>query len=62
MKHNVGKTDRIIRIVAGVVIIAAGLFSHNLIISIVGLVPLATGIIRFCPAYIPLGINTDKQA
>ena len=59
MKCNIGKTDRIIRIVAGVVILLAGLLSHSWL-GLIGFVPLATGLIRCCPAYIPFGISTNK--
>lgn len=54
MKCNVGKTDRMLRIVVGLVIIGAGLYFQSLW-GAVGLVPLLTGIFRFCPAYLPFG-------
>jgi UPF0716 family protein affecting phage T7 exclusion len=60
MKCNVGKTDRIIRIVAGVVIIVAG-FATGSWLGAIGLIPLTTGIIRWCPAYVPFKISTDKK-
>ncbi len=59
MKCNVGKTDRALRIVAGLAIIAAGIVTQNWL-GAIGLVPLLTGILRWCPAYVPLGISTDK--
>lgn len=58
MKCNVGKTDRILRIIAGLAIIAAGVATGSWL-GAIGLIPLVTGIIRWCPAYIPLGISTD---
>lgn len=61
MKCNVGKTDRSLRIIVGAVILLAGLAAHNWL-GIVGLVLIGTGLIRWCPAYIPLGINTDKES
>lgn len=57
MKCNVGKTDRIIRIVAGLAVIGAGVVFQSWW-GAVGVVPLLTGIVRFCPAYLPLGIET----
>ena len=57
MQCNVGKTDRVIRIVAGLALIGAGLFWQNWW-GVVGLVPLTTGILRWCPAYIPLKLKT----
>lgn len=57
MKINVGKSDRILRIAVGIAIIAGGAFMGSWW-GLVGVVPLATGVIRWCPAYIPMGINT----
>ncbi|MBI4622357.1 MAG: DUF2892 domain-containing protein [Verrucomicrobia bacterium] len=57
MKINVGSTDRIIRIVVGVAILGAGFFFKTWW-SLIGLVPIVTGIIRFCPAYLPFGLST----
>jgi hypothetical protein len=58
MIHNVGYVDRVIRVAAGIALIgsaAAGLIGPW---GWIGLVPLATGLFRFCPAYMPLGLNT----
>jgi hypothetical protein len=58
MKINVGNVDRILRIVAGIVLItlaATGLFTPW---GWIGVVPLLTGIFKFCPAYTLLGMNT----
>jgi hypothetical protein len=62
MSSNVGGIDRILRIVAGLALIAFALFSHHeyAIWGWVGVVPLATGLIRWCPAYVPFGIKTCK--
>lgn len=59
MKCNVGGTDRIIRIILGVVIILAGFYFKSWW-GVVGIVPIVTGLIRFCPAYIPFGFSTCK--
>ena len=59
MKCNVGKTDRTLRIVAGLALIGWGVATQN-IWGAIGIVPLLTGIIRWCPAYLPLKISTDK--
>ena len=61
MKCNIGKTDRLFRIIAGLAVIGWGLFTQN-IWGAVGVVPLFTGIIRWCPAYVPLKISTDKTS
>jgi hypothetical protein len=62
MKCNVGKTDRIIRLVAGVVIIIIGLYFQSWW-GIIGIIPLLTAALGWCPLYIPLGISTcsDKK-
>lgn len=52
---NVGKTDRAIRVGAGVGILIAGVLFQSWW-GLVGLVPVATGLLRFCPAYLPLKI------
>ena len=59
MKCNVGNKDRLLRIIAGLAIIAAGVFYHNWL-GAIGLVPLLTALVRFCPAYAVLGITTKK--
>ena len=57
MQINVGKSDRMLRIVAGIALIGAGAFMGSWW-GLIGIVPIATGIIRWCPAYGPMGINT----
>lgn len=59
MKQNVGKTDKIIRIVLGLTIAAAGIYFKSWW-GIVALVPLLTALTGFCPLYRFLGINTCK--
>jgi hypothetical protein len=58
MKANVGGLDRAIRIVAGLVLIALAVFNVIGPWGWIGIVPLATGLFRFCPAYSILGLNT----
>ncbi len=60
MKCNVGGADRMLRIVLGVVIIFAG-FYYQSWWGAVGLIPLLTGVVRICPAYLPFGISTCKE-
>jgi hypothetical protein len=66
MSCNVGGMDRTLRIVAGLVILALGIAGPLGWWGLVGLVPLATGVMRFCPAYTLLGLRTcaaeDKAA
>jgi type IV secretory pathway TrbD component len=60
MKKNVGGVDRIIRIVLGVVILAVGLITQSWW-GLIGLVPLLTAGMNFCPLYTIIGINTVKK-
>jgi hypothetical protein len=60
MKANVGGVDRVLRIVVGI-----GLLSLVVVLEgsarwwgLIGIVPLATGLFRFCPAYGLIGLNT----
>lgn len=58
MKANVGTIDRLLRIVVGVALIALAATGTVGAWGYIGLVPLATGLFRFCPAYTLLGIRT----
>lgn len=58
MKPNVGSIDRIARIVLGLALLAATLTGYVGVWGWLGLVPLATGVFRFCPAYLPFGLST----
>ena len=60
MKANVGGVDRFIRIIMGLGLIAWALFAEGPAWAWIGLLPLATGLFRFCGAYSILGINTCK--
>ena len=59
MKHNIGKTDKTIRIIAGLIIIAVGLYFKSWW-GAIGVIPIVTAFIRFCPFYCPLNVNTGK--
>lgn len=59
MKCNVGKTDRIIRVVIGLCMIAAGVYFQSWL-GAIGIVPLATAALGWCPAYVPFGISSCK--
>lgn len=59
MQKNVGSTDRIIRIVAGAVIIIAGLYFRSWW-GLLGIVLLGTALINWCPIYGICGVTTSK--
>ena len=58
MKLNVGGIDRILRIIVGLVLIALAATGTVGWWGYIGVVPLLTGIFRFCPAYPLLVIST----
>lgn len=64
MNKNIGKVDKIIRIVVGIAIIIFGVVSGSWL-GVIGLIPLGTALIGWCPLYCPLKINTsccDKES
>jgi Protein of unknown function (DUF2892) len=61
MTKNIGNIERIIRIVGGLVLIALAATETVGIWGWLGLVPLATGLVGWCPPYSLLGINTCKN-
>ena len=59
MKCNVGKNDRIIRVVIGLIVIAVGVFFKSWW-GAIGLLPIITAALGYCPPYALLGISTCK--
>jgi len=64
MNENVGNTDRVIRIIAGIAILLSFFLLQGDArwLALLGIVPLATGLIRWCPAYRLFGFTTGKRA
>ena len=60
MKANVGKADKAIRIVLGLAIGVIGMVYQSRW-GLVGLVPILTALINWCPLYVPFGIKTVKK-
>jgi uncharacterized membrane protein YfcA len=58
MNANVGTIDRTVRIVIGLALIAGALSGMIGAWGWIGVVPLATGVFRFCPAYRLFGLTT----
>jgi hypothetical protein len=61
MTQNVGNIDRILRIVAGLVLLSLIFIGPKTWWGLVGIVPLATAFMRNCPAYSILGVNTCEK-
>lgn len=57
MKPNVGSLDRIARYIIGLALLGAGYYFKSWW-GLVGLVPILTATFRFCPAYLPFGLNS----
>jgi len=60
MKKNVGGFDKVFRIVAGLAIIGAGVYFQSWW-GAIGLVPLLTAAIGWCPLYAPFGLSSHKS-
>jgi hypothetical protein len=64
MTRNVGTADRAIRVLVGLALLSLvfALDGNLRWWGLVGLQPLATGLLGWCPLYIPFGIDTSQQA
>ena len=60
MKKNVGAIDMIVRIVLGVVILLLG-FYFNTWWGLIGIIPISTALLGWCPAYLPFKFSTYKK-
>ena len=60
MKKNVGGIDKIIRYILGIIILILGLIFHTWW-GLIGLIPIFTAVIGWCPFYVPLKISTTKE-
>lgn len=61
MKKNIGGTERIIRVVLGLAIVSLAFIGPASPWAFLGLIPVLTGLIGWCPPYALLGINTCKK-
>ena len=61
MTKNVGGIDRILRIVVGLALIVATVLGILPVWGWIGVVPLVTAAIGWCPAYLPFGIKTCSK-
>ena len=61
MTNNIGSVDRVIRIIVGIVLLSLIVLMPEAPwrwVGLIGIVPLATAIIGWCPAYSLIGMNT----
>jgi hypothetical protein len=60
MTMNEGTIDRVLRVVVGVAILSLAFIGPQSPWAYLGLIPLLTGVVGFCPAYALLGIRTCR--
>jgi hypothetical protein len=60
MNKNIGSLDRILRVVLGLSVLGAGYYFKSWL-GLIGLVPLLTALVSFCPLYPLVGISTCKR-
>jgi hypothetical protein len=58
---NEGTIDRAVRVIAGLAILSLAFVGPQSPLGYLGLVPLVTGVIGFCPAYKLLGLSTAPK-
>ncbi|MBI5696018.1 MAG: DUF2892 domain-containing protein [Nitrospirae bacterium] len=61
MKTNIGSVERVIRVLAGLAILSLAFVGPQTGWAVLGLVPLLTGVIGWCPPYTLLGIKTCRS-
>ena len=61
MTINMGTTDRALRLIGGIILIALGLTGVIGWWGIIGVILVATAIVRVCPAYLPFGLSTLRK-
>ncbi len=65
MKTNVGSIDRVLRILVGIALVVVGFVviggTVGIVLGVIGLVPLLTGLIGWCPLYLLFKRSAGKQ-
>jgi hypothetical protein len=59
VKQNVGGPDRIVRVLLGLALLGAGYY-FKAWWGLIGIVPLFTAVVGWCPAYLPFGLSTCR--
>lgn len=62
MTCNVGGIDRVLRILVGIALLSLAFIGPQTAWGWIGVVPLLTGLVGYCPAYTLFGIKTCKTA
>jgi hypothetical protein len=58
MVQNIGRIDRLVRIIVGLAVLSLVVVGPQSMWGLLGLIPLGTALIGWCPPYALLGINT----
>lgn len=58
MPRNEGTLDRALRVILGLILLSLVFIGPQTLWGLIGLVPLATGLMGYCPVYQILGLNT----
>jgi hypothetical protein len=61
MTKNIGKVDKVVRLVLAVAIAVLGIVFKSWL-GLIAIVPLATALVGTCPLYLPFGISTRRKA
>ena len=61
MSANVGTVDRVLRVILGLVLLSLVFVGPKTYWGLIGIIPLFTALISFCPLYTLLGIRTCSQ-
>ena len=61
MKRNIHRYERVVRILAGIIISSLAFWGPSNYWFLLGLIPLATGLVGWCPPYAMLGISTCSK-
>lgn len=61
MTRNIGKVDKVVRLVLAIAIAVLGIVFKSWL-GLIAIVPLATALVGTCPLYLPFGISTRRKA
>lgn len=61
MKKNIGNIDASIRIIIGIILLSLIFIGPKSLWGLIGLIPIISALLRYCPLYPILGINTCQK-
>lgn len=62
MKKNIGTAERVVRVIAGIVILSLAFLGPRSPWAYLGVLPLLSGLVGWCPPYALLGISTARAS